>query len=153
MFGCQAYGAGLSTINCTKIYIGKYLSKLLGYIPAKIAGRQENESYHTMKQWYNWNLTGEYKGRSGVDYKEKMKSIKIPVLSISGAGDTFIAPPEGCQMYLEAFNNPKNQYLYCSKSNGYTEDYNHSRIIQSRNALKEIYPQVKAWIDKHSDQN
>ena len=146
MFACQAFGAANSRLNYAKIYFTNWTSKIVGSIPAKKIGGEENESYYLMKQWFDWNLTREFKGKSGVNYKEKMKKISVPILSIYGAGDTFIAPPTGCQQFLAAFENPHNKSLLCAKANGYSENYNHSRILHSKNASREIYPTVLEWI-------
>lgn len=149
MFACQAFGAAYSKKNLAKIFVGKYLSKLIGQVPGIKVGGEEDETYYLMKQWFNWNLKGEFKGKSGIDYKAKMKNIKVPILSICGAGDTFIAPPHGCEKYLSAFENTSNEFLFCSKTEGFLENYNHSRILHSRNAQKEIYPFVLDWINKN----
>lgn len=150
MFACQAFGAATSLSNYLKIYLFKYASKICGFVPAKKKGREENESYYLMRQWFDWNLKGEFKGKSGIDYKLKMKQIKTPILSIFGAGDHLIAPPEACEQYLLAFNNPQNQSIFCSREGGYRENYNHSRILHSRNATIDIYPKVLEWINQHS---
>lgn len=149
LFGCQAFGAATSKVNYAKIYLGKQLSKLLGFVPARIIGGAENESYYFMKQWFDWNLTAEFTGDLGINYQDQMKTIKIPILSICGSGDTFIAPPSACKKYLAAFENENNEYLYCAKSTGYAEDYTHGRIIHSSAASREIYPIVLAWIIKN----
>lgn len=153
MFACQSFGAAYSKKNWLKIYIGKYLSKMIGYVPSKFIGGVENEPYSLMKQWYNWNLKGEFIGNSGTDYKVGMQKVKTPVFSIFGSGDTFIAPPIGCRKYLSAFNNPLNKSLFCAKSEGFEEDYSHSRILHSRNARKEIYPYVLDWIKSKTTTN
>jgi len=80
-----------------------------------------------------------------------MEKIKIPILSICGGGDTFIAPKEGCEKFLNAFQNPKNKLLYCTKSNGYKEDYNHSRILQSRNSKAEIWNIALGWLKEEGE--
>ena len=73
--------------------------------------------------------------------------IDFPILAINGAGDKNIAPRQGCEDFLNAFENPKNKFLFCSVAGGYKEDYNHSRIMHSRNAQAEIYPKVLDWIN------
>lgn len=146
MFGSQAYGANHSFKNHLKLLLGKYVNALLGYSPAKIFGRPHDEDYFFMKQWYDWNLTKKFIGTNGVDYEKEFQKIKIPILSICAKGDDFIAPKIGCELFLNAFQNPKNQLLYCSIENGFKEDYNHSRILQSRNASKEIWPKVAKWL-------
>lgn len=146
LFGCQAFGAAVSTKNYIKIFIAKYISKLIGYIPANKTGSEENEAYYIMKQWFNWNLNKNFIGENGFDYRDKMQTIKIPVLAISGKNDTFIAPPKGCQQFLDVFKNPNNKHIICATENGFLEDYNHSRLLHSRNARKEIYPKVLNWL-------
>jgi len=78
---------------------------------------------------------------------EELQKIKIPILSICAKGDDFIAPKEGCELFLNAFKNPKNKLLFCSVENGFKEDYNHSRVLQSRNAAVEIWPIALDWLE------
>jgi predicted alpha/beta hydrolase len=148
LFGVQAFGAGTEFNNRMKILASKYLTALLGVVPAKTAGSTEHsESYYTMKQWFNWNLKQNFIGENGFDYLNEMKKIKIPILSICASGDNFIAPKVGCEKYLNAFENSKNQLVYLSKENGNLENYNHSRILKSQNSKKEIWPIVTEWIN------
>ena len=123
------------------------MASLLREIPAKTIGSSEhNESYYTMKQWFNWNLKNNFIGENGFNYFEKMSSIRVPILSICAKGDTFIAPKIGCENFLKGFNNTSNKLLFCSTENGNLEDYNHSRILKSQNAKKELWPVVENWI-------
>ncbi len=147
LFGVQAFGAGLGIANRIKLVLGKYLAALLGTVPAKTAGSSEhNESYYTMKQWFNWNIKTAFIGEDGFNYLKRMPEIAIPILSICAKGDRFIAPKIGCEQFLNAFKNDANTLLYCSKENGYLEDYNHSRILKSQNSKQELYPIVRHWI-------
>ncbi|MEM5564646.1 alpha/beta fold hydrolase [Psychroserpens sp. AS72] len=146
-FGVQAFGAGAKLSNRIKILASKYVTALLGKVPSKTADSTEHsESYHTMKQWFDWNLKKNFIGEHGFDYLKKMNQIKIPILSICAKGDRFIAPKEGCEQFLNAFENEKNILLFCSKENGNLENYNHSRILKSKNSRKEIWPIVKDWM-------
>lgn len=148
LFGVQAFGAGTEFYNRMKILVSKYLTALLGVVPAKTAGSTEHsESYYTMKQWFNWNLKQNFIGKNGFDYLKEMKKVKIPILSICASGDNFIAPKVGCEKFLNAFENAKNQLIYLSKENGNLEDYNHSRMLKSQNSKKEIWPIVIEWIN------
>lgn len=57
MFACQAYGAALNRKSYAKILAVKLFTRLLGHIPAKkLKLGSCNESYHTMRQWFDWNL-------------------------------------------------------------------------------------------------
>ena len=148
MFGSQAFGAAYTNLKFLRIFIGKYCTYVLGIVPAKLIGGIENESYFMMKQWFDWNLSKNFIGTNGSDYKPKLSEIRIPILSIAGGGDRFIAPYEGCLEFIDSFENAANQIILCSRDNGFRENYNHARLIHSRNAVKEIYPLVLDWITK-----
>jgi predicted alpha/beta hydrolase len=148
-FGAQAFGAGEKLSSQIKIWIGKYLTALLGKVPSKSARSTEHgESYYMMKQWFDWNLNKNFIGDNGFDYLKKMNSIKVPILSICAKGDDFIAPKVGCEKFLNAFENKENKLLFYSKENGSLENYTHSRIIKSQNSKKEIWPIVANWISE-----
>ena len=147
-FGCQAFGAASSRLNYWQIVGSKYMTRLLGKMPATKNGRPHDETYYTMKQWYDWNLNKQFKGADDFDYLPNMPSIRTPILSICAKGDPFVAPKEGCAAFLAAFKNPVNQLVYCSKAAGFLEDYDHSRIMLSRNAAKELWPVVQEWIEQ-----
>lgn len=150
MFNCQSFGAINSKKDYFKILISKFISYLLGYVPGiKIGLGEHNEKYFTMKQWFDWNLKKEFKGKNGFDYLENMQLIKIPVLSICAEGDRFIAPKQGCEKFISGFNNENNQLIVCSIKNGFKENYNHSRTILSKNASKEIWKIALEWIEKN----
>ena len=152
MFNCQSFGAINSKKKYLKILASKYVSYLLGYVPGKKIGLGEhNEKYFTMKQWFNWNLKKEFKGKSGFDYLKNMRLITTPVLSICAEGDKFIAPKTGCEKFIRSFNNENNKLIVCSIKNGFEEDYNHSRTILSRNASKEIWKIALNWIETTKD--
>ena len=149
-FNCQAFGAVNSKFDYVRIFIAKYFSYFLGYIPGvKLGLGIQNEKYYLMKSWYNWNLNKTFKGIDGFDYMQKMKTIKVPILSICGENDTFIAPKQGCEKYLNKFENPKNKLIVCSIKNGFNEDYNHSRTLLSKNASKEVWQIAQNWIEEN----
>lgn len=109
-----------------------------------------NTSYFTVKQWLNWNLKRNfYSTDKSFDYKTNMINIKTPIYSIAAKGDKFIAPSVGCKIFLESFDKPYNIFKEYSTENGNLEDYNHSRIVMSRNSAKEIWPSVLKWIEKY----
>ena len=147
-FGAQTTGAAVGTKNYLRVALCQCLSWMTGYVPANWFGSPHNESHHFMKLWYHWSLKKEFVGEDGKDYTNEMPMIDFPILSINGAGDTIIAPRAGCESFLNDFKNPRNCFLFCSKEDGFKEDYTHSRIIYSRNAHAEIYPKVLDWINR-----
>lgn len=175
IFACQAYGAVLNRKSYARILFLKSITRLLGYIPAKkLKLGTINESYHTMNPWFDWNLNQNFKSSltkqdanyqssnsqnthyqnssydDSFDYRQHMPKITTPIYAISAKGDNFIAPTSGCQLFLNDFNNPANDFREFSISNGDLDDYTHSRIIASRNASTEVWPTVSRWIEKHA---
>ena len=168
MIACQAYGAALNPKSYLKILLLKIMTRLLDHVPARrLKLGPINESYHTMRQWYNWNLNKNFQSSlvkpdsnskksrkyENFDYRQLMPTITIPIYAISAKGDDFIAPTKGCQLFLDSFNNSVNVFREFSIDNGALEDYDHSRVILSRNAAKEIWPTIAAWIEEHSKIN
>ncbi len=180
LFVCQVYGAIINPANHLKVLSAKLLTRLLGYLPAKNLNLGPiNESHFTMNQWYQWNLHKNFHSSfiqkcdidtNGIkesafdsnirqqntiesevfDYRQYMPNITIPIYAISAKGDTFISPTQGCKRLFDDFNHPSNIFREYALSHGDLDDYNHSRILNSRPAAKEIWPTVAAWIDKHS---
>lgn len=183
MLACQAYGAVLNPKSYLKIALLKNMTRLLGYVPAmKFKLGPINESYYTMSQWYNWNLSKNFQSslyteplkaknsevksssnndessdqssddndNKNYDYRQQMADITTPIYAISAKGDTFIAPTSGCKLFLNSFNNSANVFREFSTDYGDLENYNHSRVILSGNAAKEIWPTIAAWIEMHT---
>lgn len=198
-FACQAYGAISSPKSHARIVATKLFNRLLGYIPAKKLNMGPvNESYYTMRQWYDWNLNKDFKSsfihkndmtqegikqdtlyqhslyqhtlnknnscsdktdkkpktsspndKEYIDYRQYMSKITTPIYAISAKGDNFISPTNGCQLFFANFTNPTNIFHEYSKANGNLEDYDHTRILVSRNAATEIWPTVANWIAAH----
>lgn len=165
MVACQAYGAVLNSQSYARIVLLKAMTRLLGYVPAtRFKLGPINESYYTMSQWYNWNIHKNFQSHldkknlnvknsnehSEFDYRQQMPAITIPIYAISAKGDHFIAPPSGCQLFLDDFNNSENIFREFAIAHGDLEDYNHSRVILSGNAAKEIWPTIASWIEKYT---
>lgn len=145
-FGSQAFSVGNNRWKKLQLIAAKIATKVMGGSAGQKTGKPHDESYYMMKQWFDWNIQGEFLGRDGLDYQQQMPKISIPILQIAAAGDTFVAPRYACQVFIDAFENPQNELLYVGKNTGYAEDYTHSRMVLSRNAEKEIYPQVLDWL-------
>lgn len=160
MVACQAYGAVTNPNSYFKIFSLKAITRVLGYVPAKrFKLGSINESYHMMSQWFNWNLQQNFKSSlpknhnnymKNFDYRPHMAKITTPIYAISAKGDNVIAPSRGCEIFLNDFNNPTNDFREFAVDNSDLEDYNHSRLILSGNAAKEVWPTIAAWIEKHA---
>lgn len=84
------------------------------------------------------------------DYRQRMPSITTPLYAISGRGDRFISPTRGCRLFFDDHQNTDNVFVEYARANGHLEDYDHTRVLMSRNASTEIWPTVAAWIAAHA---
>jgi predicted alpha/beta hydrolase len=149
LFSCQAFGVSFSWSQHLKLLLYKYLNYLMRRLPGRLLKLgPHDEPYFTMKQWFDWNIYRNFIGEGGFDYLSKMNLITTPVLSICSAGDTFIAPRKGCWEFINAFENKQNRFSFYSKEDGNVENYGHGRIMCSRNASIEVWPEVVSWIEE-----
>lgn len=153
MVACQSFGAVFDCKSYLRILTFKYLNKIIGFIPAKKLGLGiVNESYHTMKLWYDWNLSKKFVSYiDDMNYAYHLGEINIPIYCICGSGDKVIAPTIGCYKFFELFNGENNKFQEFGIKNGHLEDYNHSRIMISKNAKIEVWKTIVLWINKYEN--
>jgi len=113
--------------------------RLLGFGP-------EDEFRGVVNQWFRWNWRRRWLGNDGFDYLEAAKGITVPTLWFAGTADRYIAPVRGCRRIYEALGSSDKEFVECGKASGFSEDYDHTRIIASRPARHEIWPWILRWL-------
>ncbi len=127
------------------------LTRLLGRFPARLVGLgPEDELPGVMAQWMTWNLRGEWLSDDGTDYVRELRSVHVPVLGMSGAGDTVFAPPAACRALIEMLGSDDASYRTAGVETGFSEDFDHAGIVVSRAAHEEVWPVLIAWLREHS---
>lgn len=127
------------------------VSRLLGRFPARLLGLgPEDELPGVMAQWMHWNYRGEWRGEDGIDYVEALADVQVPVLAISGAGDSVFAPPEACRGLMEMVGTDDATYVLAGRETGFSEDFDHPGVVVSKAAHEEVWPLVIDWLDGHS---
>jgi oxygen-independent coproporphyrinogen-3 oxidase len=106
----------------------------------------EDERKGVFDAWFRWNRTQRWTGADGFDYMAALGQVTVPVWCFAGAGDRAIAPAEGCRRVYEAIGSPGKRWTVCGRAEGFSEDFNHARIIASRAAQREIWPRIKDWL-------
>jgi len=123
------------------------LNNALGRLPGPAFGLgPEDEWPGVMNQWFRWNWTRRWVGHDGFDYGAAVREIDVPALCLAGAGDRFIAPVPGCRRLFDALGSRDKRFVLCGTSDGFAEDYDHTRIIASRAAGQEIWPVIATWM-------
>ena len=126
------------------------LSRALGRFPARIVGiGPEDELPEVMAQWMTWNLHGEWEGEDGTDYVAELANVRVPVLGMSGAGDTVFAPPHACRSLVEMLGSDDATYRLAGTETGFTENFDHPGIVVSRAARAEVWPLLVDWLREH----
>ncbi len=127
------------------------LSRILGRFPARLVGLgPEDELPGVMRQWMTWNLRGEWLSEDGVDYARELRSVRVPVLGMSGAGDTRFAPPAACRALIEMLGSENATYRVAGVETGFSEDFDHAGIVVSRAAHEEVWPALIEWLREHA---
>jgi len=133
--------------NRVIIQVSALVTRIIGVAPGKYFKLgPENEFGKVMTQWYRWSLSEKWLSDDGFNYIEALPDIHVPTLMLSGSGDTFIAPPSGCRALYDRLGSIDKHYQECGLQTGFLEDYNHARIISSRNASREIWPLISSWL-------
>jgi oxygen-independent coproporphyrinogen-3 oxidase len=126
---------------------GRLTDLTLGYTPGRALGLgPEDEPGGVLTEWYRWNRTRLWTGHDGFDYLAALANLSVPALCIAGAGDRFIAPPAGCRRLYDALGSADKAWLLAARSEGFSEDFGHARLIASRPAQREIWPRVRDWL-------
>ena len=151
MLASQATGACVSMRGRIIVIGARLTTNLLGYTPGPAFRLgPENEPKGVLEQWFQWNRTGQWTGRDGFDYLAAVRDLSVSALCLAGAGDRVIAPAEGCRRLFEALGVRDKQWTLCGKSEGFSEDFGHTRIVASRAAQREIWPRVMDWLASRS---
>lgn len=131
----------------------RLISRLLGRFPARLLGLgPEDELPGVMAQWMTWNLRGEWASDDGLDYVRELGDVRVPILGMSGAGDTVFAPPGACRALVAMLGSPDATYRLAGRDTGYGEDFDHPGIVVSRVAHQEVWPELIDWLRSRSPQ-
>lgn len=147
----QATDAAGTLSGSVKIVLAALANNVAGKLPGRLLGvGPEDESASVMNQWFRWNLRRRWEGKDGFDYLAALSRVEVPILCLAGGGDRFIAPVTGCRRLFEALGSFDKRLVVCARSEGFTEDYSHARIIASRAAQAEVWPQIAEWLAKRA---
>lgn len=144
--GSQTTEAGTNWIGKLSTRLVPIVNRILGKVPGPLFGLgPEDEISGFLNQWSQWNRSGRWIGKDGFNYYNAMNNIHIPTMIIAGGND-FIAPANGCKKIIQSLGSTQKKFVLCSENTGYVENYNHPRLIASKNSKIEIWPTVLEFI-------
>jgi oxygen-independent coproporphyrinogen-3 oxidase len=147
MLASQATEACATLSGQLMVAFGWVAESLLGYTPGRaLRLGPENEPKGILRQWMQWNRNARWTGTDGFDYLDAMTAIDVPTLCFAGTGDRYIAPVRGCRRLYEALGGQDKTWILCARSEGFSEDFDHTRIVASRAAQREVWPRIRDWL-------
>jgi oxygen-independent coproporphyrinogen-3 oxidase len=143
----QATEAGRTARGRLMVGFGRVAESLLGYSPGRAFGvGPVDEPRGVLTQWFQWNRTQRWTGSDGFDYLAALAEVAVPTLCLAGAGDRWIAPVPGCRGLFDALGGRDKEWVLCARSEGFSEDFGHARMIASRAAQQEVWPRIRDWL-------
>jgi pimeloyl-ACP methyl ester carboxylesterase len=128
----------------------RMLLALLGRVPARLFRLgPEPESRAYMLDFYRWKgRTPCWETQGGRSYWEGVRGLDIPLLAFAAADD-HNDPPSGCRTLFEAVGSADKEYVLLGRQEGFEKDYQHLEMVVSKEAAREVYPRITAWLDRH----
>lgn len=124
-------------------WICSVILKSMGCFPAPRLGLgPEVEAAATMIEVIGWKkLRGKWTNSEGFCYWDGMSGIRIPVHAFAGAADKS-DPPIGCRRMFDRIGSRDKTFTILGKKGGFLIDYDHIRMIVSKESEREIWPVV-----------
>ena len=139
---------GLGVLQLPMAAAALTITRLMGRFPARLIGiGPEDEHRGIMQQWMRWNLTGRWHGEDGTDYFANCARVTAPLLALAGAGDWALAPPSLCEDLVDATTSDDRTFVTCGRAEGFSENFNHNRVLVSAPARREVWPLIADWIE------
>lgn len=77
-----------------------------------------------------------------------LKSLAFPLLVVAGKGDP-LTPIKKIEAFYEALPGKDKRLVIVSRANGNVADYNHLDLVWGRDATKDVFRPVAAWLAAH----
>lgn len=112
---------------------------------ARLKRGPEDEPVGVGLEWLRWKgLFGRF-GDSQRDWWEGLHEVKLPILAVAAAGDQQ-DPSWACRDLFEQFAGSHNQFVDLGRSQGFSDDFDHVRMLVSPQAQAEVWPLVGTWL-------
>ena len=108
----------------------------------------ENEPAGIAKEYLRWlGLLGRWRFRnSKTPLLVGWKGVNVPLFSMVGKEDKS-DPAKYCHKFYELYGADNKQFKLLSKDEGYSRDFGHIDMIVSKDAAKEVWPELANWFE------
>lgn len=115
-----------------------------GYLPARdlrIGTADEPLTY--LRQLGGWLGQSDWTAQSGHSYLADLPSVRVPLLSVAGAGDYLLAAPD-CQLRFACHTRGPVTHITVSRRHGYACEPDHMSLVLDER-LVPLWRQIAAW--------
>jgi len=140
-------------VDIVWVRLGERWIKKYGYFPAKEKNiGSDNEPAQVYRDCRSWvlSLNKWIDPEDGFNYLEAFQNASNipPTLYIAGINDPYLGNPKDVKRLMAEVNNSKDQIMVLSKKNGNLHDYGHINMCISKDAPKDHFPKVIAWMEQ-----
>ncbi|WP_293752100.1 alpha/beta fold hydrolase [uncultured Paraglaciecola sp.] len=128
------------------------LGKLWFTFKSEMDGRKlkigpENEPSGIAKEYLRWlGLLGRWRLKHNkTPLFAKWQGVTIPVLAMVGKNDQS-DPAKDCQRFYELCGSDDKVFKLLAKDEGFSRDFGHIDMIVSKDAAKEVWPELSGWL-------
>jgi predicted alpha/beta hydrolase len=140
---------GLTPAQRALAATGWLIARAVGRFPARFFRiGPEDEHVGVFGQWMQWNLRGEWHGSAGTDNLAPRARVPVPLLARAGGGQHRAAPPRACEQLLAACGGADRTFRVCGRATGFSENFDHNRVMVSRGARAEVWPLIADWLEQ-----
>lgn len=144
MFGSQVSRYPLSLRLPIIRTLAKFIAGTKKHIQSPKLG-VEVEPKGIAKEFVRWaSLFRGWRPEKGKPYWHKLNKIETPVLAFGAKKDPG-DPAKHCKKLMNGFAGDKT-YYFLAKEKGFSQDYNHSSMVVSEAAEKEVWPKAIEWL-------
>jgi poly(3-hydroxyalkanoate) synthetase len=80
------------------------------------------------------------------DYRAELGRITVPSLFLAGPRDV-LSPPDAVKDTHDAVGSAHKQFVLLSRAQGQRVNYGHFDLVVGKEAPREVYPVVSAWLE------
>jgi oxygen-independent coproporphyrinogen-3 oxidase len=134
--------------NAAVSLLGNAVANVMGRVPARALGiGPADEAPGILRQWCEWIVRRRWVGHDGLDYLAEARRLTAPALGLVGAAD-LLTPPATCRRLLDALGGADRTMVVCGRSQGFSENYTHNRVLISSAARQEVWPLIADWLEE-----
>jgi pimeloyl-ACP methyl ester carboxylesterase len=129
------------------------LGKLWFTLKSEMDGRKlkigpENEPAGIAKEYLRWlGLLGRWRLKQNkTPLLSKWQGVDIPVLAMVGKNDQS-DPAKYCERFFDLCGSDEKVFKLLAKEEGFSRDFGHIDMVVSKDAAKEVWPELFRWLE------